>query len=127
MLCGFAIENLCKALLAVRLSEQETARVRAGGDLPNALRTDKLHQLCARVDAPTQEEDDELLARLETAVVWFGRYPVPTRHADLRPTTPKGKRLWAHAYSSTDVDAALALVQRVALHVRGSLPTPTAA
>jgi hypothetical protein len=121
MHCGLAAENFCKALVAVRLPEEKRNRVRQGERLPRSLTTHDLHSLCKQIGFSVLPADDELVKRLEIAVRWFGRYPVPLTPAELRPRTAGGRELWVHALGSEEVRKSIDLVQRINSFVRTGL------
>ena len=83
MLAGFAIENLCKGYLAVRLSHQEQNGVK-GGMLAKSLQNHRFVQLVDRTGMIVSENERNLVQRLGDAV-WRGRYPCGTSHKTVRP------------------------------------------
>ena len=121
MLCGFAVENFCKAVIAVRLSEDQRERVRTGGDLPSAFKTHELQKLLENVRFVVPPKDDRLVKKLEIAVTWWGRYPAPVAPSHLHPKTARGAELWPHSMGSDEIRTAVEFVQRVNSFVRANI------
>ena len=118
MLCGFAVENFCKAVVVVQLSERENERVRTGGAIPGQLKSHKLNKLLKQLGFVVRPEDDQLATRLEEAIVWRGRYPVPLNPSGLRPKTALGEELWAHSMGSDEIRRSIDFVQQVGSFMR---------
>jgi hypothetical protein len=114
MLLGFAVENLCKAVLIKRLSATERVAVRKDGTLPSRFKTHDLFELLSQIGFPLDEFDDTLIPRLETASQWYGRYPVPV-HASKRflRTLPGGTEVTTALYASFDPVQAGEFIERL--------------
>ena len=86
MLGGYAIENLCKGCLISQLKAVELEDLREKGDFPERLRKHKLGKYVADIGFPLTAVDKPLLERVESALLWRGRYPIPLRSADMTPS-----------------------------------------
>jgi hypothetical protein len=107
LLAGFAIENLCKGHLVDQLASEERENVKAG-ELPESLKGN--HAILIFVEQTGMKLSDPekyLLKRIGEAVVWRGRYPVPTSH----------KRTGPFAQIGSDVKHIKTLLQRLRKHV----------
>jgi hypothetical protein len=114
LLAGLAIENLVKGLIVQRTHVKINRR-----SLPRELRGHGIAARLRRLDIKLSSDEEKLVRRLEIAVSWAGRYPVPldaarmlgtgtiTRVTDaeefgafyqrleaLLSTTPPGSRHW---------------------------------
>ena len=78
LLAGLAVENLVKALVIHRGGATVATR------LPRALKTHGIRALLERLEISLSPEEDKLVSRLETAIAWAGRYPVPLDAGQLR-------------------------------------------
>jgi hypothetical protein len=128
MLCGLAVENFAKAVIAVRLSDTERARVLAGGRLPAVLKTHKLFRLIRTAGIRVSLADEAILARAADAVLWFGRYPIPLNPSDMSVQTTSGGVKWS--WSALTLGHAVAAI-RVTRDIRSQIlqvfPDPAAA
>jgi hypothetical protein len=79
LLRGLAVENLLKALIIGRLPEAERWALVKSGELTTSLTKHDLAGLARAADFPVTPEIAALLLRLQEAVVWSGRYPMPKR------------------------------------------------
>jgi hypothetical protein len=84
MLAGFAIENLCKGYLAGLLSPKEQEDVKAG-KLPKNLNTHGILELVRSTGVTFSDREEDLLDRIQGAVIWRGRYPSPRYHEKIVP------------------------------------------
>lgn len=85
MLAGFVVECLCKGFLARQLSPEERKKVESG-DLPNSLKgSHGILEFVQRTGLSLAAAEDDLLKRITEAVVWRGRYPIPTAHERIKP------------------------------------------
>jgi hypothetical protein len=73
MLAGYSIEALVKGICVAR--EPEVVR----GKLPAWLTTHNVEGLLHRAKVELTDGDRSFVQRLNTAVVWSGRYPIPKR------------------------------------------------
>jgi hypothetical protein len=80
-LAGLAIENLVKGLLVQRRVATTTTSALAE-ELPRHGILDRLKKL----EITLSQREAKLARRLEAAVPWPGRYPVPTKAAHMRGT-----------------------------------------
>ncbi len=81
LLAGLALENLVKGIII--------------GQKPERVRTDqldswggsghKLRKLCEHARIQLEQDEDELVQRLQVFVLWGGRYPVPLDFSDHWP------------------------------------------
>ena len=99
MLAGMAIENLANALLLQRKKTSVTTGQISGANLKGHNVAGKLKRAQVRLSAP----DSELVERLQKAVIWSGRYPIPTNavtfeaeqiHTSLRSDVDDFRRLF---------------------------------
>ena len=74
MLAGLALECIVKGILI-----KEDPSIVRDGRLPEWLTSHNLLELLKRVDVVVDEPQREFVRRAAVAVVWEGRYPVPTR------------------------------------------------
>jgi len=75
MLFGFAIENLLKAIIIAK--EPRTINEGNLRDWPS--NGHKLILLAEKADIPLNEQQKDMVHRLEVFVEWTGRYPVPKK------------------------------------------------
>jgi len=80
MLIGMAIENLAKALFVAA-----NPALRDPDRLARELQTHTLVEFLEQGQLEMDEQDWFLCERLETFVVWAGRYPVPTKLENYLP------------------------------------------
>src|SRR5438128_5199933 len=80
LLVGLAIENLAKGIYVAR---NPTAC--SSDNLPRELTTHKAIELLESLDVSLSQAEVSLLERIETFVLWAGRYPIPRRLDDLLP------------------------------------------
>lgn len=86
LLAGFAIENLAKAMLV----ERDPASVTSGGKLNPAFKNHRLVDLVHATGVTLTEDESYLAERLESFVVWAGRYPTPGKVEEGLPRTHPG-------------------------------------
>ncbi len=79
MLNGLAVENMVKALWV-----QTNDPVKDKGGFVDRLSHNTI-ELLGDVNFQLSAEERDLLRRLETYVVWAGRYPMPKNHEKLQP------------------------------------------
>lgn len=80
LLAGFAIENLCKGHLIDQLKPDEQKKVK-DGVLPESLKGNhSILNFVEKTGMTLSDSEKYLLRRISEAVVWRGRYPVPTSH-----------------------------------------------
>lgn len=87
MFAGFAIENLCKGYLAGLLSPKEQEAVKEG-KLPKTLDTHDVLKLVRSTGMTFSDREKDLLIRIGDAI-WRGRYPSPSRHTKISPSTQR--------------------------------------
>jgi hypothetical protein len=92
MLAGYAIENLCKGFLASNLSHQDHAAIKQG-KYPGRLATHNIPLLVDWTGLQTDEMEKQLLSRIQVAVVWRGRYPMPKESDKISPFVEIGSDL----------------------------------
>jgi hypothetical protein len=78
MLGGYAIENLCKGFLVGSLTLAELTLLREKGMLPKSLKKHDLAAYIAAVGFRPSSTQWNLIERATAAVLWLGRYPIPT-------------------------------------------------
>jgi len=78
LLAGYAFEALLKGILVSR--HPETLK---GGQLPQWLTHHKLEDLVTKVGVTLQRDQLAFIRRVNVAVVWAGRYPVPKGHTEM--------------------------------------------
>ncbi len=123
MLYAFALEDLFKGVLIVRIPAEDYHAVKDDGRFPEMLKTHDLNDLAERAKFPATLEDEDLLARLARSAIWAARYPVAAGFEHLRPFTHSdGKQYNSTALAQNDLDRCRALVERVRTHV-GALPS----
>lgn len=84
LLAALTIENLLKGVCVSR----EPALDKNGSF---RLKTHKLLDLLDRINVPLNDEEQNLVERLEVFLEWAGRYPVPLTHHGMLPRTdPSG-------------------------------------
>jgi hypothetical protein len=81
LLAGLAIENLAKGLLVQR-GGVKTISTKLAGDL----KTHGIRSLLKRLKISLSPEEEKLVNRLEHAIIWAGRYPVPIDAAKMLGT-----------------------------------------
>jgi len=107
MLAGFAIENLCKGHLVDQLGPDELENVKVG-ELPESLKGNHgILNFVEQTKMRLSDADEYLLKRIGEAVVWRGRYPIPTSHRKSRPFAQIG----------SDLARITTLVQKLRRHV----------
>ncbi len=80
LLAGCAIEAIAKGVYIRR------KQVKAGdGRFPAAVRGHDVRRLLKELDVALTTDEEALLRRLQTFVLWAGRYPVPLDVADMVP------------------------------------------
>jgi hypothetical protein len=108
MLAGFAIENLAKALLLHRGKAVVT-----NGKITDAnLKDHGAHKLLNRAGVKLSREERDFINRMDKAVIWSGRYPVPLT----------ARRLAAenlHVTNPADLEAFRRLFKRLASDLPG--------
>ena len=118
LLMAFAIENLCKGAL-IRDGKVD-ASAWTGDRLPREINTHELRRLVRMVGMSVDEVDEYLLARLQRAAVWSGRYPVAAAyHPSIHTVHAEdGRKYNAASYGRADVERAAALIAKIRTHVR---------
>jgi hypothetical protein len=107
LLAGFAIENFCKGHLVDQLGPDEWENVK-GGVLPESLKGNHgILKFVEETGMRLSESEKYLLKRIGEAVLWRGRYPVPTSHEKTGPFAQIG----------SDVRRIRTLLDRLRRHV----------
>ena len=84
MLCGFAFENIFKAMIVVGRRDDLRGEYRKRKELPKLLRSHVLSTLAKAAELEVTEEPvAEILRRLTRHSIWQGRYPFPLDPNDL--------------------------------------------
>ena len=84
LLAGFVIENMCKGFLCARLSPDDCAKAERG-ELPKRLdRQHRLDDLLEDVGFSISPSYREILERVQTTLLWLGRYPAPKESENIR-------------------------------------------
>ena len=125
MLAGFALENLFKAYIVMRLpgrkgdaESQSTPKKKKGGSaLPEVLKSHVLAALAKKTPLSFTKNEKEALAQLSAASVWWGRYPVPTSPLDLEHRLEDGSRRQTQHINFKSLRDAMALVRRVRMEL----------
>lgn len=107
MLGGYALENLCKGFLVGCLSEAELKVLRDEGKLPEGLKNHRSGDYIENIGFKLNEIEEELVDRANAAVVWRGRYPIPTKFGQMNPTISM----------KSDVRRMFDLIDRIRHHV----------
>jgi len=89
MLLGFAIENICKAILVGRNS----SLVDGDAGLNESLQTHDLKELATKCGQPLDTDEAQVLELLSEFSIWAGRYPIPLRAVPRDPARP-GQGYW---------------------------------
>ena len=129
MLCGFAIENLLKALIVLIRHDSIEKEIDSAPIFPDMLAT---HQLSILVkDAGLEAEMNvhiDLLERLTRAAIWRGRYPCPIRAEQWEMPDPFGMagRGWVpmNSYNSKDPDDVMGIVNTIVAKMNAQ-PSPS--
>ena len=83
MLSALVIENLCKGQIALQLTEVEK-RVLDNGKWPRRLMGNhKIEAFFKDVGFTPTAQDREIVSRIQTAIDWRGRYPLPKNPREL--------------------------------------------
>lgn len=78
------------------------------------LKTHKLLDLAGRANIVLNEDEQDLVERLESFLKWAGRYPIPLSYEDMRPRTqPAGGFSTLAVVRGTDIDVWRKLVRKV--------------
>jgi len=109
LLMGYAAECFLKARLARKLLRGLKGHRFDTETLPKGLNTHKLSKLCREAGISPTSREDHVLGLLEEAVLWRGRYPIPTLAADLKATV----------FSEGDLRVAKSLLQKFMPHLAG--------
>ena len=83
MLLAYAVENLLKAAAVARNGTSYRTEFAAKHAFPQKLKEHDLVKLATFVKLVFSTEEEDLLRRLTRSSLWFGRYPVPLKYADL--------------------------------------------
>jgi hypothetical protein len=128
MLSGMSLECLCKAGIVVQHGYLDRRAVAERPFLPKALSGHKTSPLLKALDFPLNLKEENLVQRLERAVVWSGRYPVPRRwtrfegepHSD-------GRRYNVTVMAASDTTTVPVLLNRFAAYLghRAVMPSET--
>jgi len=109
LLVGLAIENLVKGIYVAR---NPTAC--SSDNLPSELTKHKTIEFFERLDLSFSQAEGHLLERIETFVLWAGRYPIPRKLDDLLPRNhPEGGSGPLTYVTSTDFEMLEALISRL--------------
>lgn len=109
LLVGLAIENLVKGIYVAR---NPTAC--SSDHLPGELTKHKTIEFFERLNLSISQAEGQLLERIETFVLWAGRYPIPRRLDDLLPRNhPDGGSGPLTYVTSADFEMLEALISRL--------------
>lgn len=75
MLVGLAMENLTKAHLASKISEEKQEEIYKEGKVPKIFKRHFGEKLLEQAEIKIHKNEKHLIERIERAVVWAGRYP----------------------------------------------------
>ncbi|MEK7281362.1 MAG: hypothetical protein AAB037_03295, partial [Chloroflexota bacterium] len=101
LLFGLAIENLAKGIQVAR-------------KLPDKLKTHKTIELLEDLHLSVTPAEAYLLERVETFVLWAGRYPIPLNPDDFLPrSNPEGGSGPLNCVTSADFEMLEALASRL--------------
>jgi len=118
MLCGMALEALCKAAAVSRWSEEDRNLFARAGRLPAEFSTHASLELLRALGVVLSEAEEVCVLRLERAVIWAGRYPVPSGSANLAPARlSTGTIHGLSGTASSDVRVVPDLLNRLALEL----------
>lgn len=118
MLCGMALEALCKAAKVSRWSEGDQQTITCTGRLPADFSTHASFELLKSLGVVLSEPDEICVLRLERAAIWAGRYPVPMAAANLAPVRLSTGSLHGLSWSgSPDVRVVPDLMNRLAFRL----------
>jgi hypothetical protein len=102
-----------------KLKRDERDQVKKSGELPKRLgRGHDLPMLVANTGLSIDLDEEELLERLKRAVLWFGRYPVPTTYQNSNKKRLKDGRTYSTSWlGGTDTARISALIERLRNHL----------
>lgn len=83
MLVSYAVENLLKAAAVSRNTQTYREYFRTTGKFPEELKNHDLMKLGELLGLAVTQEEEGLLRRLTRGAMWFGRYPVPIKYAEM--------------------------------------------
>jgi hypothetical protein len=116
LLVGLAIENLAKGIYVAR---HPTAC--SSDNLPGELATHKAIELLESLDMSLSQAEVSLLERIETFVLWAGRYPIPRKLDDLLPRNQPGGGFGSlTSVTSADFEMLESLIGRLAAILEGA-------
>ena len=119
LLVGLAIENLAKGIYVARHPS-----VCSSDNLPRELTTHKAIELLESLDVGLSQAEIGLLERIETFVLWAGRYPIPLKLDDLLPRNQPGGGFSPLTFvTSADFEMIESLTIRLAATLERAQPT----
>ncbi len=122
MLYAYVIENLCKgALIRDRRIDLSTTELPTP-KLPPLLKGHGLRKLAGQVGMKCDDLEQELLARMERAAVWRGRYPAAIRYDESNDTVrlDSGKKHSTSWFAEKDIQRIETLIGRLRQHVEAT-------
>ena len=116
MLVAFALENLCKSMLACDPHYKDRNLMKA---LPSEFKTHELRKLLEKIGFALDHNEPELVDRLTRSSKWAGRYHVPVEMAQNRANIKflGPKPYWSERFGKDDVQRIHQLVRRVQKYV----------
>jgi len=102
-----------------KLTSHEREKVKKSGTLPKRIKDHDLPRFVTNTGlSPIDIAEEELLERLKRAVVWFGRYPVPTRYQNRDRTRLKDGKIYSTSWrGGADPPRINALIKRLREHL----------
>ena len=124
MLIAYAIENMCKAVIVHKKRSKIKDEIKKKGKLPSFLKTHNLVNLVTDGTGLTiNDQEEELLYRLERHSVWAAKYPVPTAFEDIdtHKILPGGKEIFVSYLHCEDNKRIKSLVIKIDDNVKSIL------
>jgi hypothetical protein len=114
MIGGFAVENILKAAMVARRHTEFAGLFDKDGKLPAPLKSHALFDLAKSLSLELTDTDESMLRRMEFAIAWYGRYPVPSRFGVLSGQSfSDGKKYNLRMHAESDVSEVPTLISRI--------------
>jgi hypothetical protein len=119
ILVSYALENLFKALIITRRSDEISSQFLQTGRLPRLVQTHNLVKLSKEANIKVDIGEEDILVRLSRQSGWKSRYPVPVELSDIQNVIQysDGKPYFTDYYAPRDIDRLNAVVQKVRSHI----------
>jgi len=126
ILVSYALENLFKALIVRKRSDEISSQFLQTGRLPRLIDEHNLVKLSKEANIKVDIKEEDILIRLSRQSKWKSRYPVPVALHDIRNVFQysDGKPYFTDYYAPEDLARLDALVQKVRSHVAGYMNEP---